>query len=68
MITWTTPGTLAQNSPPKAESDCAITSMCSTRTSPPPVHGTPLWAAELVMFAVVVALAVIAYRVVTKQV
>jgi hypothetical protein len=59
---WTMPSAFAQNSPPKAESDCGVSSMCTTPTTAVVHHGTPLWAAELVMFVVVVAVLLLAYR------
>ena len=59
---WSTTGTFAQNSPPKAESDCGVTSMCGTPQPPAVHHGTPLWATELLMFAVLAAVLVLAYR------
>jgi hypothetical protein len=59
---WSTTGAFAQNSPPKAESDCGVTSMCGTPQTPVAHHGTPLWATELLMFAVVAAVLVLAYR------
>ena len=55
-------GVWAQNSPPKAESDCGVTSMCSTPTTPAAHHATPMWTAELLMFAAIVAVLLLAYR------
>ena len=61
---WSSPVALAQNSPPnKPESDCGVTTMCLDPPAPPLHHGQPpLWAAELVMFAVVAAVLLLAYR------
>ena len=59
---WETGGVLAQNAPPKAETDCGVTAMCASPTPPAAHHGTPMWTAELLMFVVVLAALAAAYR------
>jgi hypothetical protein len=51
----------AQNAAPKNESDCGVTTMCSTPVAP---HhdGLPLWTVELVLFALLLVAAGAAYR------
>ena len=54
---------LEQNSPPKPESDCGLTRMCVNPVAP--VHHdqqAPLWAVELIIFALAVVVALLGYR------
>ena len=53
---------VAQNSPPKPESDCGVTRMCLTPTAPAHHDQAPLWAVELIIFGVAVVIAVLVYR------
>jgi hypothetical protein len=51
----------AQNAAPKNESDCGVTTMCTTPVPAPPGQ-VPVWAVELLMFGVLVLLAFVGYR------
>jgi hypothetical protein len=53
---------VAQNSPPKPESDCGLTRMCLQPVAPAGNDPAPSWVAELVIFAVFVLIAGLAYR------
>jgi hypothetical protein len=54
----------AQNSPPKPESDCGVTSMCpSDRIVAPSGHAAS-WVVALFLLVVVVAVLTVAYRVI----
>lgn len=57
----------AQNSPPKPESDCGVTSMC-LRDPVVTSHGhAPSWLVALVLLAVVVIVLAAAYRFVVAR-
>lgn len=50
------------NAPPKPATDCGVTAMCPVPVSAHHDAGVPLWAAEIVMFALLLAVAAVAYR------
>jgi len=57
----------AQNSPPKPESDCGVTTMC-LRDPAVTSHGhAPSWLVALVLLAVVVVVLAVAYRFVVAR-
>ena len=60
---WWAPVTSAQNAPPKPATDCGVTAICPEPTQHVR-HQAPLWAVELIMFALLVAVLLLVYRLV----
>jgi hypothetical protein len=56
------PAAAAQNAPPKPESDCGLTEMCRRVTNAGETHVSGR-VVELLLFAVVVALVALGYRI-----
>jgi hypothetical protein len=60
---WWPPVASAQNAPPKPATDCGVTAICPEQTQHVS-HQAPLWAVELIMFALLVVVLLVAYRLV----
>jgi len=57
----------AQNSPPKPETDCGVTSMCAHDPAAAAHSTTPSWFVALILLVVLAAVLAVVYRVVVAR-